>query len=76
MLNQALGLMITRIALGTISFAYGYFLKVEAFTIYGTVGFFAIIGLAAIAAYLLIVGEIPGSINLIPSAFTSSAAWV
>ena len=31
MLNQALGLTITRIALGIILFAHGYFLKVETF---------------------------------------------
>ncbi len=58
-----------RIALGMISFAHGYFLKVETFTIDGTVRFFASIGLSAIAAYLLIVSEILG-------AFTRLAAWV
>ncbi|MEE2820778.1 MAG: hypothetical protein VX915_03405 [Pseudomonadota bacterium] len=36
-----------------ILFAHGYFLKVETFSIEGTVGFFASIGLPAIAAYLL-----------------------
>ena len=49
MLNQALGVTITRIALGMILFAHGYFLKVETFSIEGTVGFFASIGLPAIA---------------------------
>ena len=39
MLNQALELTITRIALGMISFAHGYFLKVENLTIYGTIGY-------------------------------------
>ncbi len=76
MLNQALELTITRIALGMISFAHGYFLKVETFTIYGTIGFFATIELPAIAACLLIGGEILGSIALILSAFTRLAAWV
>ena len=41
MVNQALGVTITRIALGMILFAHGYFLKVETFTIDGTVGFFS-----------------------------------
>ena len=40
MFNQGLGVTITRIALGMILFAHGYFLKVETFTIEGTVGFF------------------------------------
>ena len=75
MLNRALGLMITRIARGLISFAHGYFLKVETFTIDGTVKFFASIGLPAIAAYLLIVGEILESIALILGA-SCIAAWV
>ena len=70
MFNQALGLTITRIALGTILFAHGYFLKVETFTIDGTVRFFESIGLPPIAAYLVIVGEILGGIALILGAFT------
>ena len=53
MFNQGLGVTITRIALGMILFAHGYLLKVETFTIEGTVGFFSSIGLPAIAAYLL-----------------------
>ena len=76
MFNQALGLTITRIALGTILFAHGYFLKVETFTIDGTVGFFASIGLPPITAYLVIVGKILGGIALILSAFTRPAAWL
>ena len=43
MLNQALGLTITRINLGMILFAHGYFLKVETLTIEGTVGFLKIL---------------------------------
>ena len=45
-----------------ILFAHGYFLKGDTFTIDGTVGFFASIGLPAIAAYLVIAGEILGGI--------------
>ena len=76
MLNQALGLTMTRMALGVILFAHGYFLKVETFTIEGTVGFFESIGLPAIAAYLVIAGEILGGIALILGAFTRLAAWL
>ena len=76
MLNQPPGLTLTRIVLGMILFAHGYFLKVEIFTIDGTVGFFASIGLPPIAAYLVIVGEILGGIALIIGAFTRPAAWL
>jgi len=76
MFNQAFGMTITRIALGIILFAHGYILKVETFTIEGTVGFFESIGLPAIAAYLVITGEILGGIALILGAFTRLAAWL
>jgi putative oxidoreductase len=76
MLNQAFGMTITRIALGIVLFAHGYILKVETFTIGGTVGFFDSIGLPAIAAYLVIGGEILGGIALILGAFTRLAAWL
>jgi len=51
-------------------------LKVETFTIGGTVGFFESIGLPAIAAYLVIGGEILGGIALILGSFTRLAAWL
>jgi putative oxidoreductase len=76
MLNQAFGMTITRIALGIVLFAHGYILKVETFTIGGTVGFFESIGLPAIAAYLVVAGEILGGIALILGAFTRLAAWL
>ena len=76
MLNQAFGMTITRIVLGIVLFAHGYILKVETFTIGGTVGFFESIGLPAIAAYLVIGGEILGGIALILGAFTRLAAWL
>ena len=76
MLNQAFGMTITRIALGIILFAHGYILKVETFTIGGIVGFFESVGLPAIAAYLVITGEIIGGITLILGAFTRLAAWL
>jgi putative oxidoreductase len=76
MLNQAFGMTITRFALGIVLFAHGYILKVETFTIGGTVGFFESIGLPAIAVYLVIAGEIVGGIALILGAFTRLAAWL
>jgi len=76
MLNQALVVTITRIALGMILFAHGYFLKVETFSMEGTVGFFASIGLPTIAAYLVIAGENLGGIALILGAFIRLAAWL
>ena len=45
-----------------ILFGHGNFLKVETFTIDGTVGFFASLGFPSLAAYLVIVGEILGGI--------------
>ena len=59
-----------------ILFAHGYFLKVETFSMEGTVGFFASIGLPTIAAYLVIAGEILGGIALILGAFIRLAAWL
>jgi putative oxidoreductase len=76
MLNQGFGMTITRIALGIVLFAHGYILKVETFTIAGTVGFFESIGLPAIAAYLVVAGEILRGIALILGAFTRLAAWL
>ncbi|MDC3057753.1 DoxX family membrane protein [Litorivicinus sp.] len=45
-------------------------------TIGSIVGFFASIGLPAIAAYLVITGEILGGIGLISGDFTHLAAWL
>lgn len=59
-----------------ILFAHCYFLKVDTFTIDGTVGFFASIGLPAIATHLIIAAEILGGMVLILGAFTRLAAWL
>ena len=48
----------------------------ETLTIGGTVGFFASIGLPAIATYLVIAGEILGGIGIILGAFTHLGAWL
>ena len=58
------GLSFLRIHLGIILLAHGW-LKVSVFTIAGTVGYFASLGLPSIFAYLIILGEIIGGITLI-----------
>ena len=65
-----------RISYGMILFAHGYLLKVQTFTIAGTVGFFESLGLPAIAAYLVIFGEVIGGLALIFGLFTRLAAWL
>lgn len=74
--SQALGLAVLRIAFGIILVAHGYLLKVETFTIAGTVGFFGSLGLPPIAAYLVIFGEIAGGLALIFGVLTRVAAWL
>lgn len=74
--SHALGIAILRIAFGITLLAHGYLLKVETFTVAGTVGFFGSIGLPAIAAYLVILGEILGGLALIVGALTRLAAWL
>lgn len=76
-MNQShLALTILRVAYGMILFAHGYLLKVETFTIAGTVGFFESVGLPAIAAYLVIFGEIAGGLALISGLLTRVVAWL
>jgi len=58
------GAFLTRITLGSILLAHGA-LKIFVFTIPGTVGFFASLGLPAVAAYLTIFAEVAGGIALI-----------
>lgn len=65
-----------RISYGLILFAHGYFLKIETFTIAGTVGFFDSLGLPAIAAYLVIFGEVIGGLALLVGLFTRLVAWL
>ena len=76
-MNQShLALTLLRVAYGIILFAHGYFLKVETFTVAGTVGFFESIGLPAIAAYLVIFGEVAGGLALIAGLLTRAVAWL
>jgi putative oxidoreductase len=58
------GAFLTRITLGSILLAHGA-LKIFVFTIPGTVGFFASLGLPAVAAYLTIFAEVAGGVALI-----------
>ena len=58
------GLSLLRIHFGVILLAHGL-LKVSVFTIPGTVGYFASLGLPSIVAYLTIFGEIAAGLALI-----------
>lgn len=67
--NADYGAALLRISFGTLILAHGL-LKVLVFTVPGTVGFFASLGLPAIAAYLVIFAEIAGGLALIAGAYT------
>ena len=71
--NGSLGLSLLRIHFGVILLAHGW-LKISVFTIAGTVGYFASLGLPSILAYLTIFGEIAGGIALILGMQTRLAA--
>jgi len=72
-LNQSWGLSLLRIHLGAILLAHGW-LKISVFTVAGTVGYFASLGLPSIVAYLTIFGEIAGGLALILGVQTRLAA--
>ena len=71
--SQNHGATLLRITLGTLMLSHGL-LKIYGFTIPGTVGFFASLGLPPIAAYLTIFGEVAGGLALIAGTFTRLAA--
>ncbi len=71
--GQNYGALITRVSLGSILLSHGL-LKVFVFTIPGTVGFFASLGLPAIAAYLTIFAEVVGGTAIILGLYTRLAA--
>ncbi len=71
--GQNYGALITRVSLGSILLSHGL-LKVFVFTIPGTVGFFASLGLPAIAAYLTIFAEVVGGTAIIVGLYTRLAA--
>lgn len=64
-MNMSHSQALLRISLGVILFAHGYILKVQTFTVAGTVGFFESIGFPAILAYAVILGETLGGLALI-----------
>ncbi len=70
---QSIGVSLLRIHFGIILLAHGW-LKVYVFSIAGTVGYFASIGLPPILAYLLIFGELVGGLALILGIQTRLAA--
>ena len=63
-LDQSWGLSLMRIHFGVILLAHGW-LKISVFTIAGTAGYFASLGLPSIVAYLTIFGEIAAGLALI-----------
>ena len=71
--SLAYGATLTRIAFGGILLAHGM-LKLTVFTVDGTVGYFASLGLPAVAAYLTIFGEVVGGAAILLGVFTRLAA--
>ena len=69
------GTVLLRLSLGVILLAHGW-LKVDVFTIDGTVAFFESLGLPPVAAYLTIAGEILGGLALILGIYTKLAAFL
>ena len=67
------GLSLLRIHFGVILLAHGW-LKISVFTIAGTVGYFASLGLPSIVAYLTIFGEIAAGVALIAGIQTRLAS--
>lgn len=67
------GALALRLALGSILLAHGL-MKLVVFGVDGTVGYFASLGLPAIAAQLTILGEVAGGLALIVGFFTRLAA--
>ena len=70
---QSIGISLLRIHFGIILLAHGW-LKLYVFTVAGTVGYFASIGLPSIVAYSVIFGELLGGVALILGIQTRLAA--
>lgn len=66
--------LINRLTLGVVYLAHSAYLKIMVFTVAGTVGFFASLGLPAVIAYAVIAIEILGGIALILGIQTRIAA--
>jgi len=71
--GSSFGISILRVHFGLILFAHGW-LKISLFTIPGTVGYFAGLGLPSFAAYLTIFGELAAGLALIAGIQTRLAS--
>jgi len=71
--NPNYGALVARVSLGGILLSHGL-LKVLVFTIPGTVGYFASLGLPSIAAYLTIFAEIAGGTAILLGLYTRLAS--
>ncbi|MBL4890810.1 MAG: DoxX family protein [Rhizobiaceae bacterium] len=71
--SQQHGAFLLRISLGIVLLAHAS-LKILVFTLPGTAGFFASIGLPSIAAYLTVFGELAGGIALLLGTYTRLTA--
>lgn len=71
--KRSVGISLIRIHFGIILFAHGW-LKVYIFTVQGTVGYFASLGLPPIIAYLVIFGELVGGLAIVLGVQTRLAA--
>lgn len=71
--TEQYGPLILRLSLGIILLSHGL-LKVFVFTVPGTVGYFASLGLPAIAAYLTIFAEVLGGAALILGLYSKLVA--
>jgi putative oxidoreductase len=70
------GPTLLRVALGVIFLAHSAYLKLVIFTLPGTVGFFASLGLPAVVAHAVIAAEIAGGVALILGVLVRPAALV
>lgn len=73
MQSMNLGAFLLRVSLGILLLAHSL-LKIFVFTVPGTVGYFASLGLPPIAAYLTIAGELLGGLALISGTYTRLSA--
>ena len=71
--GSSFGIGVLRVHFGIILFAHGW-LKLSVFTIPGTVGYFASLGLPSFAAYLTIFGELAAGLALIAGIQTRLAS--
>lgn len=72
--NHDYAALVLRVSLGLLMLAHGFYLKLFVFGADGTVGFFASLGLPAIAAWLTIVGETLGGLGLVFGVLTRWAS--